>query len=133
MTEKDVREIIEFVHHYCDVVSHGDGDDFRALWLGRPDDTMISLTSDFHGVDAVVDDFLVGLIRRLYDSIELIEDDVPDVRPIDDDTAVVVFRYHTEVIRSDTKQPDGIVGIETQVVRRTPEGWRYAHIHYSKK
>lgn len=132
MTDNDRTAILQLVHDYCDVIHDGDEAAFRALWLDRADDTVISITHDYHGIDAVAGEFL-GKLRELYTSITLVEDEEPQVRPLADDVAIVVFRYHTETVRRETGDPDGIEGIETQVVRRTPGGWRLAHIHYSKK
>ena len=62
----------------------------------------------------------------------LIADDEPVVRFLTDEIAVVIFRYHTECIRRESGEPYGISGLETQIVRKTPKGWKLAHIHYSK-
>ena len=132
MTEKDRQDILQLVHDYCAAIAALDEDRFAALWTGHDDETVISITHDYHGPEEVLGGFLAKL-RELYTSIVLVEDDEPSVRPLTDDVAIVVFRYHTETVRAATGEPDGIEGIETQVVRRTADGWRLAHIHYSKK
>ena len=52
---------------------------------------------------------------------------------IDENKAIVVFRYHTECIRRDTHEPYGIQGLETQIVIKENNQWKLMHIHYSKK
>lgn len=132
MTEDDRRAIAQLVRDYCDAIATGGPDDLRALWCGRADDTVISVTKEYHGIDEIAEGFL-GRLRELYASIVLVADEEPSVRQLSDDTAVVVFRYHTETTSAVDGEPGGIAGIETQVVRRTPQGWKLAHLHYSKE
>lgn len=51
---------------------------------------------------------------------------------IDDNKAIVVFKYHTECICRETHEPYGIQGLETQIVIKENNQWKLMHIHYSK-
>lgn len=51
---------------------------------------------------------------------------------ISEDVAIVLFHYHTECIRRETKEPYSIKGLETQVVVKEDGEWKLAHVHYSK-
>ena len=70
--------------------------------------------------------------KKSYESIDLIAENI-DVRMIDENNAIVVFKYHTECILRDTHEPFGIQGLETQVVVKENNQWKLMHIHYSKK
>lgn len=131
MTEHDAQAIQQLVRDYCKAVSHGSGAEFLALWCGRDDDTVISVVTEYRSPKGVA--AFHARLRELYASIELVADDEPSARPLADDAAIVVFRYHTECARAETGEPFGIEGLETQVVRRTPAGWKLAHLHYSKR
>ena len=53
------------------------------------------------------------------------------VNQINDDLAVVVFRYHTECILRENGEPFGIQGLETQVIVKEDGVWKLCHVHYS--
>ena len=55
-----------------------------------------------------------------------------EIHQIDDNKAIIIFKYHTECIRRDTKEPYGIQGLETQIVIKENNEWKLMHIHYSK-
>lgn len=129
MDEK--TKVTELVHRYKDAIQTQDEEAFRALWCDQEGNTLISVTKRFEGTERITKDFLMGSIHALYESIDLIVHDI-DVRLITDDTAVVVFEYHTECIRRKTKEPYGIQGLETQAAIKENGEWKLAHVHYSK-
>lgn len=131
MDEQDRQEILRLVGKYCEVVSSGDEEEFRALWCGREDDTVISIVTEYRGPERVA--AFLARLRSLYSSIELVADGEPSVRPLTEDVAIVVFRYHTRTVYRETGEPGGIEGLETQVAHRTPGGWKLSHLHYSKQ
>ena len=75
--------------------------------------------------------YLIGVIQSHYESIDLVVEKI-DIRMIDENKAIGVFRYHTECIRRDTHEPYGIQGLETQIVIKENNQWKLMHIHYSK-
>ncbi len=124
-----MEEIIrEKVLAYCKAVEKQDREAFRRLF--DPAGTLISIGTLFDGADAVADDFLAK-IGAAYLSIRLIPEDIA-VSFRGDDTAVVIFRYHTECIRRDDGSEYGIAGLETQVFVRKNGDWLLTHVHYSK-
>ena len=56
--------------------------DFKALWSSK-ENTLISLTNQFDGIDSIYNDFLIGGIQRLYESIDLIVEGI-EIHQIDD-------------------------------------------------
>ena len=121
--------IREKVLAYCEAVEKQDQNAFRILF-GR-DATLISISTLYNGIDAIADDFL-GAIQRAYQIIRLIPEDI-DIHLQENDTAVVIFQYHTECIRREDGSEYGIAGMETQVYIRKDEAWKLVHVHYSKK
>ena len=121
--------IREKVLAYCKAVEKQDQNAFRILF--DRDATLISISTLYNGIDAIADDFL-GAIQRAYQTIRLIPEDI-DIHLQENDTAVVIFQYHTECIRREDGSEYGIAGMETQVYIRKDEDWKLIHVHYSKK
>ena len=121
--------IRENVLAYCEAVEKQDQNAFRILF--DRDATLISISTLYNGIDAIADDFL-GAIQRAYQTIRLIPEDI-DIHLQENDTAVVIFQYHTECIRREDGSEYGIAGMETQVYIRKDEDWKLIHVHYSKK
>ena len=121
--------IREKVLAYCEAVEKQDQNAFRILF--DRDATLISISTLYNGIDAIADDFL-GAIQRAYQTIRLIPEDI-DIHLQENDTAVVIFQYHTECIRREDGSEYGIAGMETQVYVRKDEDWKLVHVHYSKK
>lgn len=126
----DIEKIKVLVKNYQEAIHTQNEDDFRNLWT-NDHDTLISITNQFNGLDAIVKDFLIGGIQEKYSSIDLIAENI-EVHLLDQHTAIVIFAYHTECIRRKTQEPHGIKGLETQVVRKIGNDWKINHIHYSK-
>ena len=114
---------------YCEAVEKQDQNAFRELF--DRDATLISISTLYNGIDAIADDFL-GAIQRAYQTIRLIPEDI-DIHLQENDTAVVIFQYHTECIRREDGSEYGIAGMETQAYIRKDEDWKLIHVHYSKK
>ena len=131
MAEESILDVAsEVVRRYCEAIRANDAEAFRAVWTGEDTDTVISQSTLYEG-PARVREFL-GLLHQMYDSIELVNDGL-DAHLLTDDVAIVIFRYHTECVRAETGEPYGIAGLETQVLKRTSDGWRIAHIQYHGK
>lgn len=131
--EQTKQEIRDRVAEYCRAIHTQNREDFFALWSGRETDTLISIATVFTGTETIYENFLLGGIQKAYERIDLIADGEPEVHLVSDDTAVVVFQYHTECIRRDTKEPHGIEGVETQLFVKLDGQWRLHHVHYSKR
>lgn len=125
------REITAMVERYAQAIETQDKEDFCSLWANSPDCVLISITSQYVGVENIFQDFLVGKIQAAYSEIRLITEAV-EVHEINETLATVVFRYHTECIRRESGEPYGINGLETQVYIREGESWKLLHVHYSK-
>ena len=127
MSEKE--RIMETLNRYIAAVHTQDEEEFKKIWLDIPEATLISITTVFSGIDNINSNFL-SLIRNAYTKIDLIAESV-DINLIDETTAIVIFKYHTECIKRDDGEPFGIKGLETQLMKKTDEGWKLVHVHYS--
>ena len=127
----DTEQIQQIVQSYITAIHTQDKDSFLSLWTGNKADTLISLTSVFHGDEAIYQDFLIDKIQACYSYIELFADHI-DIHQIDEENAIVIFSYHTVCRLRETGEDYGIEGIETQVFRKVSGQWKLLHIYYSK-
>jgi hypothetical protein len=128
-----MKEIRDVVNRYIAAIHTQDPQEFRLLWTGTGTDTLISVATEYRGIDSIVSDFLQGSIRKKYAEITLVPEETPEIRCLDRETALVIFRYHTECIKRDDHTPFGISGVETQVLKCLDGQWKLCHVHYSKK
>ena len=126
MNKKEIKAV---VLSYAKQIHDQNEQEFKNLWTGKDTDTLISNSKIFYGIDSIYNDFLAGLIHTYYESIYLINDGL-EINILNETTAVAVFKYHTECIRRNTKEPYQMTGIETQVLIHTDKGWKLAHIQY---
>ena len=127
----DKEKIQNLVKAYQKAIHSQSKEDFIALWTCQNNNTLISLTNQFNGIESIYQDFLIGGIQKNYSKINLIEENI-DIHFIKENIAIVVFQYHTECIKRETGEDYGIAGLETQVVQKVDNQWKLVHIHYSK-
>lgn len=125
-----MEDIKKLVFDYVKAIGNQNEDDFKKLWSSK-ENVLISIVNEFHGTDSIYQDFLINAIQANYESIELIVEDI-NIRLINDELGIVIFKYHTECILRDTKEPYGIEGLETQVVIKENNQWKLVQVHYSK-
>lgn len=127
----DQQEILELLNQYIHAIHTQAPEDFLPIWADCCTPCLISIGKRFDGLESIYQDFCLGSIRAKYSFIELVAESTT-VQFISEDTAILVFRYHTNcTLRSDGSYYS-IAGIETQVYLRTTNGWRLAHIQYGK-
>ena len=133
MSEKDIEEIKELVNKYCIAVSTQEKKDFYSIFSEKQKCVLISIVHLFEGIDLIYQNFLIDLIRKMYTKIELIKDEELKINFVNDKTAIVIFKYHTDCILRENGEKFGIKGLETQVVIKEDDAWKIVHIHYSKE
>ena len=131
MAEEDIKNINETVNKYCLAVKTQNKDLVYSIFSKNNKCMLISVGKVFEGLDSIFQDFL-GLIKELYSKIELIKDEELKINFIDEKTAVVIFKYHTECILRENGKDFGINGVETQLIIKEDGNWKIVHIHYSK-
>ncbi len=105
---------------------------FRRIWAKDAPVSLISVSTLFSGYEAISQDFLIGGIQKAYASIDLVAEKI-EPRLINENTALIIFSYHTECIRREDSTSYGIRGLETQVAVKEDGEWKLQHIHYSKE
>ena len=127
-----MKEVEELIQRYADAVHTQDEKEFKSLWTLEETNIEISGTTLFNGIESIYQDFLIDMIQKKYSSIYLINDGL-QAYLLTDDVAVAVFKYHTECIIRESGKSHRIAGLETQVLKKTSEGWKIAHIQYHGK
>ena len=82
-----MEEIKQLVYNYAKAIHTQNKKDFKALWSSK-ENTLISLTNQFNEIDTIYNDFLIGGIQRLYESIDLIIEGI-EIHQIDDNKALL--------------------------------------------
>ena len=82
-----MEEIKQLVYNYAKAIHTQNKKDFKALWSSK-ENTLISLTNQFDGIDFIYNDFLIGVIQRFYESIDLIIEGI-EIHQIDDNKALL--------------------------------------------
>ena len=131
MSEKDIELINELINKYCLAVKTQDKNIVDKIFSQNKKCNIISITTVFEGVDSIYQNFL-GLIKKMYSKIELIKDEELKINFINDSTAILIFKYHTDCILRENGEKFGIEGVETQMVIKEEGDWKIVHIHYSK-
>ena len=132
MTEKDIQEINNVINQYCFAIGSQIEKDFKNIFSKNKKCYLISVGRVFEGVDSIYKEFVIDLIQKFYTKIELIKDEEPKINFIDNENAVIIFKYHTDCILRENGEKFGINGVETQVLIKEDGNWRIVHIHYSK-
>ena len=133
MSDKDKESIKELVNKYCKAVNTQEKNDVYSIFSKVQKCNLISVGTIFEGVDSIYQNFLIDLIRKFYTKIELIKDEELKINFINENTAIVIFKYHTDCLLRENGEKFGIKGVETQVVVKEEGEWKITHIHYSKE
>lgn len=128
----EIEKIERLVANYQKAIHTQNKDDFVSLWTKENNNVLISISHQFEGIESIYQDFLIDGIQNAYFKIDLIAEKI-DIRFINDELAIVVFKYHTECIKRETNEEYGIAGLETQVIRKVNDEWKLVHVHYSKE
>ena len=131
MSDKDKEQINELVNKYCLAVKTQDKNLVDKIFSQNKKCNLISIATVYEGVDSIYQNFL-GLIKKMYSKIELIKDEELKINFINETTAILIFKYHTECILRENGEKFGINGVETQLVIKEEGDWKIVHIHYSK-
>ena len=126
----DILAINKVVDSYCAAIHSQNETDFKSIFSKTKKCTLISVARIFEGIDSIYGDFVYGLSKP-YETITLIKDEDLQINFVDDEHAIVIFKYHTECILRKNGEPFGIKGVETQIMEKEDGNWKIVHIHYS--
>lgn len=125
----DEFELQRLVDRYAQSIHTQNKEDFYSIWSSEDVNTMISNSNQFVGIDSLYNDFLIGGIQNAYAKIDLIIENTK-IQFISDTIAIITLKYHTECIRRETNEEYGIAGLETQIAKKTSDGWKLVYIQY---
>lgn len=128
---KTTEALEKLVQQYQECIHTQDKDSFYSIWSKEKECSLISIGTKFIGIDSIYQHFLIDGIQAAYESIDLIAEDL-SIRLLDDYHAIILFQYHTECIRRETKEYYSIQGLETQLAILEDSKWKLVHVHYSK-
>jgi ketosteroid isomerase-like protein len=125
-TAKSVAEIESLLNAYRQAVVAMDLDRFATLWDDRE---RISLVSPIGRISSMAE--LEGFFTQMRSSYAKLDFERrnTDVR-VDGDSARAAYDYSIDGVGLNGARIQ-FAGWETQVYRRTAEGWRITHVHYS--
>lgn len=125
-TETSVAEIESLLDSYRQAVVSMDAEQFVMLW---DDPERISLVNPIGRVSSIAElKAFFTQMRAAYSKLDF-ERSHTDVR-VDGESARSVFDYSINGVAPDGARVQ-FAGWETQVYRRTANGWRITHVHYS--
>ena len=127
----DILEINKVVDNYCAAIHTQNKNDFKSIFRETKKCSLISVSKIYEGLNSMYADFVLGL-QKLYARIDLIKDEDLQINFVNDEFAIVIFKYHTECILRESGELGGIKGVETQVMIKEDGNWKIVHIHYSK-
>lgn len=122
---KDVRQVLDT---YLQSVDKADVTLAGAVWLQRPDIVVVTPLGRSQGWENVRDNLYVGFLQKTFSERHLEPSDV--VIEVAGDAAWAVFNW-TFTAKLANGQPFSSKGWESHVYRKTDQGWRIAHLHYS--
>ena len=131
VASSDISEINKVVDNYCAAIHSQNKNDFKSIFSQTKKCSLVSVSKVFEGLNSMYADFVLGL-QKLYARIDLIKDEDLQINFINDEFAIVIFKYHTECIMRESGELGGIKGVETQVMIKEDGNWKIVHIHYSK-
>lgn len=122
-------ELQQLVSKYAEAIHTQNKEDFYSIWSKDDLNTMISNSNKYVGLDNLYNDFLIGGIQNAYTKIDLIIENT-HIQKVNDTIAIITLEYHTECIRRETNEEYGIEGLETQIAKKTNDGWKLVYIQY---
>ncbi len=125
----DREQILKVVEDYILTIGDADEKRFDSLWETTEESTFIAPSGQYNGYESIKRDFLFGVMEKNLTKRELKAKDIA-IRVMGD-IAVVIFYWEIHAFQKETGAPHVSQGKETQVLRKSPDGWKLTHIHYS--
>lgn len=128
-TNGAAEEIKSLIATYAKSVSDADTDLASRIWWNSPEASFIHPLGHEHGFEQIKENVYKRLMGGMFSERKLRAHDIA-VQVLDDAAVAEFYWDFTAKMRKDGS-PVTTHGRETQVYRRTPDGWRLVHVHYS--
>jgi Xaa-Pro aminopeptidase len=123
------EEIKGLIAKYAESVDGADTDLASQVWWNSPEASFIHPLGHEHGFEQIKQDVYKRLMGETFSERKLSFHDV-EVQVLGDAAVAEFYWDFAAKLRKDGS-PAATHGRETQVYRRTPDGWRLVHVHYS--
>jgi ketosteroid isomerase-like protein len=125
----DKNEIRELISKYARSIDGADTTLASQVWLDSPDVSFIHPLGHEHGFEQIKENMYRHLMGKLFSERKLTPRDI-SVHVYGDAAWAEFYWDFAAKLRKDGS-PIATHGRETQVYRRTADGWRLVHVHYS--
>lgn len=126
----DSLAILKIVDEYCQTINTCDTALTAKIWSHDPGVSFIGPMGRYSTYKEIIRDFIIGVWENNFTTRNLQGEDVK--LHIVGDMAWLEFSWKFDAITKDGK-PHNTKGLETQILQREPDGWKFVHIHYSAK
>ena len=127
--ENSSEEIKSVIAKYAKSVDAADTNMASQVWLDSPEASFIHPLGHEHGFEQIKQNVYKRLMGKTFSERKLSVHDVA-VQMLGD-AAVAEFYWDFSAKFRKDGSPITTHGRETQVYRKTPDGWRLVHVHYS--
>ena len=121
-------QIKDTINQYAQSVNELDLEKAKTLWIDIPEISFVHPRGHEKGKEQIIRAFYQETMGR-FSKRRLTPKDI-DIAVIGD-TAFVVFYWEFNAIFADDGSAHQTKGRETQVMKKTDDGWKILHIHYS--
>jgi Xaa-Pro aminopeptidase len=128
-SNETTEEIKNLIAKYAKSVSDADTDLASQIWWNSPEASFIHPLGHEHGFEQIKENVYKRLMAGMFSERKLSPRDIT-VQMLGDAAEAEFYWDFTATLRKDGS-PVTTHGRETQVYRRTPDGWRLVHVHYS--
>lgn len=128
--ETDSIAILKVVDEYCNTINNCDTALTSKIWSHDSDASFIGPSGRYSTYKGIIKDFIIGVWKNGYSTRHLQGEDIK--LHIDGNMAWLEFSWKFDAIKKDGK-PHHTKGLETQILKREPDGWKLVHIHYSAR
>lgn len=127
-SDEDEAAVREIVHKYTESINTCDPALVDSIWSDADYVSFIGPAGRYEGRDDIRDKFVIGIFGNGFSKRNLIGEDLKVT--VNGNSAWCEFTWRFEATRKDGKSHTGR-GRETQILEKTPSGWKLVHVHYS--
>ncbi|WP_271194960.1 YybH family protein [Pseudomonas turukhanskensis] len=130
----ETEQVLEMVRIYTRSVNEGDvhPELIDKLWEHSPQVSNINIRGHQKGFDDIKTNFYAPIYAVLKDrNLRMVTDERKPAVYIFDNTAVVEFYWKLNATVIEDNKAVSMAGRETHVYRKTSDGWKLVHLHYS--
>lgn len=125
----DEAAIANVIDKYVQTINNADTTLTSKIWSHDPNVSFIGPTGRYSTYKEIMKNFIIGVWDKKFTDRHLQKDDVKI--NVNGNMAWVEFKWKFDAIRKEDGKPHNTKGIETQIFKKEPDGWKLVHVHYS--